>query len=244
METAQLILSELSNAESDGKDKNASASPVNASAELRIDRRLREKAYGAQELCRRGMTHEECVEVWRNRRASSSDSRASCNHDFPESGSTSFVPPLETEDDVWYRARSFLEEVLVDASQNGAKDEASASSVPNVLVVAHAGLVRQILKHVVGYERLQAHPRCAFVNDPGNIMSPVHQRFIIPNASLSVLELHARLPTSNSATVSTDFAFWDGPWPTPDVDLAASMTSNTASLLLLNYTDHERGGDD
>jgi broad specificity phosphatase PhoE len=190
------------------------------------------------------MTYEECVESWRKRRAISSGGGS-----IPENDEASVVPPLETEDDVWDRARSFLEGILRDAVQRDAEDAGGKFSAPNVLAVAHAGFIRQILKHVVGYETLQTHPASVFVSDADRGSGPasVSRRFIIPNASLSVLELEASLATTDSEALGTSPRTprlrWDRPWQAPDEDSAASTTSNTASLLLLNYTNQGRGGD-
>ena len=103
------------------------------------------------------------------------------------------LPLLETLDDGWSRARAWLRD-LVKESRDSCPKEGSLQA----LVVAHAGLYRVFLERLLG-ERLHNHPDASYEVDLG--------RFLIPNTSLTVLDVGIR------EEVAED----DEPWESIDI---------------------------
>jgi broad specificity phosphatase PhoE len=102
-------------------------------------------------------------------------------------------PLLETDDDGWDRLSQWL-----DRQIRAAMDEAtttttmattgSASHKFHVLAFGHAGIFRVFLTRLLGEDVLLAHPDARL--DPTG-------RFAVPNASLTILDLHLDLSNVN-----------------------------------------------
>jgi len=132
-----------------------------------FDARLRELAKGARQGLPKDLSYETALQM-RQLQIAAGEMSA----DDP-------IPLLETEDDGWNRAEEWLVEVVWDALQQNRQPE--DGECWNVLVVAHAGLLRVFLKRFLGEERLRAHPDATF--------DPIDGRFAVPNTSLTILTL-------------------------------------------------------
>jgi broad specificity phosphatase PhoE len=236
LETARTVLQEAQQL----SQSSCAESEMPRIEDIRVDRRLRERAYGARELCRRDMSYAECIERWvsvgnQNRAATTSSGVRSGRSTLEEVAEEKVSPPLETEEDVWERAASFLRDLFADiaaapvvGSGDGSSDELGAITERNIMIVSHAGCIRQILFHLVGEEGLRRHPNAAAAYEAETA------RFIIPNASLSVVRVcfatnnwigHDREPTPIE-TNNADHLF-----------AGSSFVSNVA-LEQLNWVDH------
>ena len=100
------------------------------------------------------------------------------------------LPSRESEDQVWDRCCCFFREVLGDAITQHAKmknhstEDCGASSsdeIINVLVVSHSNFLRIVLRRILGEDGLRAHKDANFEHETN--------RFIIPNASLTILKI-------------------------------------------------------
>jgi broad specificity phosphatase PhoE len=135
--------------------------------ELRLDTRLRELAKGARQGYPKTLSYNQAVQ---NRQ---------------EQGHIGPIPKLESEEDGWLRVASWLDEVLTDAVAEDDmrnRGQLCGKKSYNVLVVAHAGLLRVFLKKMLGKERLNGHP-CATHDADG--------RFRVPNTSVTILDIYA-----------------------------------------------------
>jgi broad specificity phosphatase PhoE len=102
-------------------------------------------------------------------------------------------PLLETDDDGWDRLSQWL-----DRQIRAAMDEAKAARTTtttdstshkfHVLAFGHAGLFRVLLTRLLGEDVLLAHPDAQ--------LEPTG-RFAVPNASLTILDLHLNLSNNN-----------------------------------------------
>lgn len=152
----------------------------------------------------------------------------------PKDSAEDATPPLETESDVWKRAESFLRDVFAEVATEpvaGRSDELGAATERNIMIVSHAGCIRQILFHLVGEKGLRRHPNAASAFEAST------DRFIIPNTSLSVIRV----------CVVADG--WTGYGPdriqmeTNELDqaFAASLSISRVVLEQLNWVGHLKG---
>ena len=176
-ETARLVLGESVSGVTSESDAAEDGAGNAVASKLRIDPRLREKAYGAREGRLRDLSYDECLRQW----------------EVQNIGAPAPPPFLESEDDLKQRAVAWYDELLREASQYDSPtspsldDSCPASlSVRHVLVVAHAGFIRQLLRHLIGYDRLRAHPRAAFDTTHAD------PRLHVSNASLSLVDVDLR----------------------------------------------------
>jgi broad specificity phosphatase PhoE len=161
LETARTVLHEAQQL------SQSSCTDMPRLEDIRVDRRLRERAYGARELCRRDMSYSECVERWvsidnRNHAATTSSGVRTGKTATEEAEKG--IPPLETEDDVWKRAESFLRDLFAELATEpvpGSGDVHDADAAErNVLIVSHAGCIRQIFFPFGGRGGLAKAPQC------------------------------------------------------------------------------------
>jgi broad specificity phosphatase PhoE len=100
-------------------------------------------------------------------------------------------PLLETDDDGWDRLSRWLDRQIraaMDEAKAARTTTGSASHKFHVLAFGHAGLFRVFLTRMLGEDVLLAHPDAQL--DPTG-------RFAVPNASLTILDLHLD-PSNNN----------------------------------------------
>lgn len=198
--TTQLLLrSHLNNKNQDAKDSVEDAdyrdydpNDVADKYDVIFDPRLRELAKGARQGLPKSWSYAEALKE-RQRR-----------NENGEIAHSEAIPLLESEDDGWNRALKWLQELMGDVVQDvqvcNARDGSSkydtVAKLYSVLAVGHAGIYRVILQRLLGAERLRAHPDA--------IYDKVDGRFAVPNTSLTILDLHVRIPDVESDGVNGD----------------------------------------
>lgn len=137
---------------------------------LILDPRLRERSYGARQGMPRHLTEEQALVIWK---------------------SHNVIPPIyETNEDLWQRGSEWLLDVWKDLQlhlrqknptnihcDDNDGHQADAHD-HHVLVVTHAGIIREFLKHLFSVEELQVLG--AQWDHRGALM--------IPNTSVTILE--------------------------------------------------------
>lgn len=158
---------------------NPNDDPMEVTADVIFDARLRELAKGARQGLPKSLPYALALEE-RQRRVESGE--------IPESEAS---PLLESEDDGWNRAVKWLQEVVDDVVQEVRTVCSSdgTDTVYTVLAVAHAGLYRVFLQRLLGPERLRSHPDATYDKSDG--------RFAVPNTSLTILDLQIDLLKPN-----------------------------------------------
>jgi broad specificity phosphatase PhoE len=141
-----------------------------------LDVRLRERAYGARTGLPKKLSDMQALAI-RN-----------CD-------STTPIPLLESERDVWIRARLFLLDLIRKVRVEQQEDE-QFNSRRNVLIVSHAGFMRAVLQNMAADHDTHANVEY----DRGSRGEAPKLR--IPNASVSIVEM--RLP---SEIVDDNFNF-------------------------------------
>ena len=150
---------------------------------VHLDTRLREVAKGARQGFDKSTSIDDAVRERRRMQLHNED------------------PLLETDDDVWNRATTWLHEVMNDViEQERTKSKGNngntLSSAGNewmsdgkriypILAVGHSATFRMFLTRFVGMDKLLAHPNAKF--DEKN-------RFQIPNTSLTILDITLTIP--------------------------------------------------
>ena len=129
------------------------------------DKRLRELGKGAREGFPKHFRYEEAVEA-RQRLGTSEN-----------------IPLNETEADGWRRFHSWLSDLVNEIHNDG-----SNLCTYNVLVVSHAGLLREAFIRLLGQERVQSFPH--------DDRSP--KRLIVPNTSVTILDVHIVSPVTKA----------------------------------------------
>lgn len=176
--------------------ETAKIAAIASSANILIDKRLREKAFGAREGFPRSLDYEEAVRL-----------RQEQGLPVP-----SFV---ETNDDVWFRAHEWLNQVLREVISNMSFTNDNEKRTVEILAFTHAGFIRQILFHLLGDARVRAHPNAKF--DPKQ-----ETRLLVPNTSVAVIDLV--LPSS---ATNQEFV------PKEDSDMG-----DKAQLIEMNWAEH------
>lgn len=153
-------------------------------SELHLDTRLRETCKGA----RQGFS-----KLWTEEQALQERKRL---------GFSEEIPMNETHDAGWTRIREWLNCVLQEAL-----DERLFSDLNdfNILVVAHAGILRILLTRLLGDELLRRHPAVRYERDLG--------RLLIPNTSVTILDLTPRVTGSKIDPIP-----FDGPYEYVKID--------------------------
>lgn len=199
------------------------------------DVRLREKAHGALEGYSRSMTYERAVEDRRQKRQLTIEQGVNEDDD-------SWLPLLETEDDLWVRVRNWLDDLLAEVVNDATSPATSdplpangqvpqASTLPahttqryDILLVAHAGVLRQLLRRLIGDDTLRQHPRGKY--DPNN-----DTRLLIPNTSVTILDLYLQCKAEKSGAQSNS-------GESIDVILDVPAAIQRAELKELNWVEH------
>lgn len=143
-----------------------------------VEPRLREMGKGAREGLPKALTYEQAVKMRQG------ESVARSSH----------VPLLESDMDVWQRVSAWLMEVVRDAMVQERNLSDDASRVCSVLVVAHAGIIRNICSKLVP-EQLPATVEVGDMGKDGSTMKHLH----VPNTSITVIDVSVR--DSNSDLV-------------------------------------------
>jgi broad specificity phosphatase PhoE len=93
-------------------------------------------------------------------------------------------PAWETDEDLWERSREWINDLLQEIKSLERLLESVQEKPPevyHVLVASHAGIVRVILLNLVGHDRI--------VELGASWDASRNNRLVIPNASLSILEV-------------------------------------------------------
>jgi broad specificity phosphatase PhoE len=138
--------------------------------QLQLDAQLRERSYGARQGFSRNTTVAEALTIWESHGVE--------------------PPPYETDEDLWERAKQWILQVLHDAkttveelgnNNNNNDSNSPPPQVYHVLVASHAGIVREVLLHLVAKEQLDELG--------ANYDAARNHRLIIPNTSVTILEM-------------------------------------------------------
>jgi broad specificity phosphatase PhoE len=130
--------------------------------QLQLDPQLRERSYGARQGFSRNTTVADALTIWESHGVA--------------------PPPYETDEDLWERAKQWILKVLHDAKMAvGDLTSAPPPQVYHVMVASHAGVVREVLLHLVAKEQLDELG--------ANYDAARNHRLIIPNTSVTILEM-------------------------------------------------------
>jgi len=187
-------------------DENSNSYYEGLIRSVKLDPRLRERSYGVRQGMPHGMSEGQAMEVWQQQRnkqkqtqrrlleGESGSSGASGDSKEEDDDGEDSPPPWEGNDAIWARARDFFTDVLEETkrvhrlnvqndSSGGAGGTAGPTSaaVYHVLVVSHAGVIRQTLLELIGLPRLK-EMGAKFDAKRSN-------RLVIPNTSVSVVEI-------------------------------------------------------
>ena len=146
----------------------------NDTSSIRIDERLRERAYGAREGLSRLMSLEEAI-AYRAANGMDDDS----------------VGHYETEQDLMDRCMEWLQGIIQEAQQD-AKQRPNKPLPRRVVAFSHAGFIRGVLLHCLGKDVLERHPK-AHIADC--YRSP---KYLIPNTGVSVLDIYTDVDEEDS----------------------------------------------
>jgi broad specificity phosphatase PhoE len=161
---------------------------------VRYDCRLREIARGIRQGLPKHYTHEQAMKTYH-----------SGIHPLYNIDNTMLQkqPLLESEDDGWNRMHTlWLMEIIRDVSSLHQNDSTNMKQCDhnhchNVLVVTHGALLRVFLQRLFGHERLRERGDVTSKrNDDGN-----SSRLDIPNTSLTIIDIHINVHTSDVASV-------------------------------------------
>jgi broad specificity phosphatase PhoE len=136
---------------------------------VKEDPRLRERSYGLRQGFSRSMPEEEILNIWKQYGRE--------------------PPPYETDEQLWERGREWIQSVLLEVIEIEGLEKVARNGVGaddeivhHVLVAAHAGLIREILLHLISPAKL-VELGARFDANRGN-------KLIIPNTSVSILEIN------------------------------------------------------
>jgi len=149
---------------------------------INIDKRLRERSYGTLQGMPWNSDRTVTDKLWRDTHQ---------KDDLP--------PTYESDDDIWDRVKSFLRNLVVDELMTAStktkqqlnrnelvQTQTLSSEIPtkHILITSHAGVLRQMLTRLVGVDKLE--------NLGAKFDAKRKNRLIIPNVSLTILELSLR----------------------------------------------------
>jgi broad specificity phosphatase PhoE len=127
---------------------------------LQFDERLRERSYGAREGMARHIPEAEALKVWQSR---------------------GIEPPIyETDENLWQRSSEWMIGLLLEIQSVRKGELREGGTVINVLVSSHAGIIREVLKHLFSLDELKSRG--------AKFDASRKNRLVIPNSSLSVIE--------------------------------------------------------
>lgn len=148
------------------------------------DYRLRERLYGPRQGFSRSMPEEEILGIWKQHGRE--------------------PPRYESDEELWERGKDWMEHVLRemmeierlektlldndgdgegdDDDDNNGETKKATTKIYHILVTAHAGLIREILLHLIPNKNQLVQLGAKFDAKRGN-------KLIIPNTSVSVIEI-------------------------------------------------------
>jgi len=155
----------------DGEDDESSS--CDAKETLILDKRLRERAKGVREGRDKDLTYDEAYRLFREERFGHDG--VNDNDDTNEED----LPLLETEEEVWFRVKDWIEELL-DSAYNHYLQHDEYSSY-DIFAVTHSGTLRILIEKMVG----EQIPR------EKNLVK--QERLAVPNTSTTIIEIYPRV---------------------------------------------------
>jgi broad specificity phosphatase PhoE len=152
---------------------------------LQLDVRLRERSYGARQGMSKTLTESEALRIWKS-------------HNIEP-------PPYETDDDMRQRGSEWVLDVIRDLQEevrsstmtslndkrtpdanNEQEEHEETPVIYNVFVTSHAGLIRELVRHLFSPAELEA--------SGAQFDATRNNRLMIPNMSVTIVELE--IPTN------------------------------------------------